>query len=84
MTRPQSELVSIAYNFVSDCTTPQSIFEHAAELEQLGSHGARIPPLRAHQWNSLLWLLIVSGRLTERDGVLVAPVANDDKQMMLF
>jgi len=46
MTRPQSELVNIAYKFVSDCTTPQSIFEHAAELEQLGSHGARIPPLR--------------------------------------
>jgi len=83
MTRPHSELIEIAFQFVADCT-PQGVLEHAAELECLGKHGAKIPPMRAHQWNSILWLLIVSGRLTERDGVLVAPVANDDKQMMLF
>ena len=84
MTRPQSELIEIAYDFVADCRIPQSVFEHAAELEQLGSHGAKIPQQRAHLWKAILDGLVTDGRLIERNGVLVAPVKDDDKQMMLF
>ena len=84
MTRPHSELIEIAFTFVSDCTTPQSVFEHAAELEQLGNHGAKIPPLRAHVWKAILDGLVTERRLVERDGVLVAPASHDERQMMLF
>jgi len=85
MTRSQSELIAIALSFVTDCRCPQSVFEHAAELEKLGMHGAAIPHMRAHKWKAIIDSLITSGKLIERDGCVVA-AGDEDKleQLPLF
>ena len=76
--RSETELSQIALDFVSDCTAPQSVFEYAAELEQLGAHGAKIPAMRAHKWKAVLDNLITEGKLHEVNGLLLAVV--DSKQ----
>ncbi len=85
MTRSQIELETIAYNFIVDCRVPQSVFEFAAELENLGAHGAAVPRLRANKWKSIIDSLITSGELTERNGCVVASVdSNKLEQQQLF
>jgi hypothetical protein len=84
--RTETELSQIALDFVSDCTTPQSVFEYAAELEQLGSHGAKIPAVRANKWKSVIEQLITEGKLHEVNGLLVAVVESKQEfeQLPLF
>jgi hypothetical protein len=85
MTRKQAELVTIAYDFIADCTCPQSVFEFAAELEQLGAHGAKIPKQRAQYWKAIIDGLITDGKLVERDGcVFVVADKNTFEQRLLF
>jgi len=84
--RTDAELSQIALDFVTDCTAPQSVFEYAAELEQLGAHGAKIPAIRAHKWKSVLDSLITEGKLHEVNGLLVAVVESKQEfeQLPLF
>lgn len=82
--RTQTELTQIALSFVTDCRAPQSVFEFAAELEQLGAHGAAIPPMRAHQWKVIIDRLVTDGKLIDMNGCVVAPVVDGLKQMTLF
>lgn len=84
--RTDAELSQIALDFVSDCTTPQSIFEYAAELEKLGSHGAKIPAMRAQKWKLVIDALIASRKLHEVNGVLLAAIESKQefRQMDLF
>ena len=84
--RTDAELSQIALDFVSDCTTPQSAFEYAAELEQLGSHGAKIPAMRANKWKAVLDELVAIGKLHEANGSLVASIEskNEFEQLPLF
>lgn len=84
--RTEIELSQIALDFVTDSTTPQSVFEYAAELEQLGAHGARIPKVRANEWMKIVSALVGGGKLREENGVVltVVEVANDFEQMRLF
>ena len=83
--RPNEEQSEVALSFVTDCRVPQSVFEHAAELEKLGAHGARVPPMRAHQWKAIIDGLMTDGKLTEVNECVVAPVAEDGpKQLTLF
>lgn len=84
--RTDLELSQIALDFVTDCTTPQSVFEYAAELEQLGAHGAKIPALRANKWKNVIDALITNGKLHEVNGLLVAVVGSKQEleQLPLF
>jgi len=84
--RTETELSQIALDFVTDCTSPQSVFEYAAELEQLGSHGAKIPLVRANKWKSVIEQLITEGKLQDVNGLLVAVVGSKDEfqQLPLF
>ena len=84
--RTDAELSQIALDFVSDCRTLQSVFEYAAELEQLGSHGAKIPAVRANKWKSVIDVLIAEGKLHEVNGLLVAVVESKQEfeQLPLF
>jgi len=84
--RSDAELLQIALDFVCDCTSPQSVFEYAAELEQLGSHGAKIPDVRAHKWKAVIDALITNGKLHEVNGLLVAVVGSkhEFEQLPLF
>lgn len=84
--RSDPELSQIALDFVCDCTTPQSVFEYAAELEQLGSHGAKIPAVRANKWKAVIDALITNGKLHEVNGLLVAVVGSKQEfeQLPLF
>ena len=84
--RTEAELSKIALDFVTDCTTPQSVFEYAAELEQLGSHGAKIPSVRAHKWKTVIDALMADGKLHEVNGLLVAAVESKQEfeQLPLF
>jgi hypothetical protein len=85
MTRKRDELVDIAYDFIADCTCPQSVFEFAAELEQLGAHGAKIPKQRAQTWMKIINGLIDDAKLVERDGcVFVVADKNTFEQRLLF
>lgn len=76
--RTEIELSQIALDFVSDCTTPQSVFEYAAELEKLGAHGAKVPAVRAQKWKTVIDALMTGGKLHEVNGVVLAVV--DSKQ----
>ena len=84
--RSDTELSQIALDFVCDCTAPQSVFEYAAELEQLGSHGAKIPAVRANKWKAVIDALITNGKLHEVNGLLVAVVGSKQEfeQLPLF
>lgn len=87
MTRSPEELSTIALSFVTDCRHPQTCFEHAAELESLGLHGAKIPSVRAHQWKAIIDGLVTDGKLIEVEGcVVAAPEVSDAEftQGMLF
>ena len=84
--RTETELSQIALDFVTDCTTPQSVFEYAAELEKLGSHGAKIPAVRAHKWKAVIDALMTDGKLHEVNGLLVAVIESTQgfEQLPLF
>lgn len=84
--RSDKELSDLALSFVTECTTPQSVFEYAAELEQLGAYGAKIPQMRAHKWKAVIDALITDGKLHEVNGFVLAVVGSKDEfqQLPLF
>lgn len=84
--RSDRELTELALSFVTDSTTPQSVFEYSAELEQLGAHGAKIPAQRANKWKAIIDRLITDGKLHEVNGLLVAVVdsKHEYEQLPLF
>lgn len=82
--RTDKELKEVALVFISDSSTPQSVFEYAAELETLGAHGAKIPKLRANQWKSVIEELIDERKLDEVNSCVVVPFFNDVRQLDLF
>ena len=82
--RSENELIEIALAFVTECNCPQSVFEFAAELEQLGSCGASILAMRANKWKAIIDRLVTDGKLTERDWCVVAIADTSFKQLALF
>lgn len=84
--RTETELSQIALDFVTDCTTPQSVFEYAAELEKLGAHGAKIPAVRSNKWKAVIDALMAEGKLHEVNGVVLAVVdsKHEFEQLPLF
>ena len=84
--RTDKELTDLALSFITDCTTSQSVFEYAAELEQLGAHGAKIPAMRANKWKAVIDALITAGKLHEVNGCVLAVVGSKDEfeQLPLF
>ena len=84
--RTDAELLKIALEFVTDCTVLQSVFEYAAELEQLGAHGAKIPAMRANKWKAVIEELVTVGKLVEIDGSVVSSLEcrNSFRQLDLF
>lgn len=84
--RSEKELSDTALSFITDCTTPQSVFEYAAELERLGMHGAKIPAMRAHLWKAVIDNLVTDRKLHEVNGCVLAVVGSKDEfeQLPLF
>lgn len=84
--RSDKELSELALSFITECTTPQSVFEYAAELEKLGMHGAKIPALRANKWKAVIDALITDGKLHDVNGCVLAVVGSKDEfeQLPLF
>jgi hypothetical protein len=85
MTR-QSEHYQTALDFVKASRYPQSIFEFAADLENVGMRGGKIPVARAHVWKAVIDQLVTEGKLRQTpDGVCA--VDGDEgkaKQLSLF
>ena len=85
MTR-ESEHAQTALDFIKRARYPQSIFEFAADLENVGMRGGRIPVAKANVWKSVIDQLVKEGKLRQTpEGV--CPVDEDEgkaKQLSLF
>jgi hypothetical protein len=81
----ESEYSKVALDFVRAARYPQSVFEFAADLENVGMHGGRVPAARAHVWKAVIDQLVTEGKLVESDrGVHGSTELDKPKQMELF
>ncbi len=81
----QSEYPQVAINFIKAADQPQSVFEFAADLENVGMHGGRVPAARAHIWKAVIDQLVTEGKLVVSDrGVHGSTELDKPKQMELF
>ena len=81
----QSEYPQVALDFVKAARYPQSVFEFAADLENVGMHGGRVPAARAHIWKAVIDQLVTEGKLVVSDrGVHGSTELDKPKQMELF
>jgi len=84
MTR-QSEYPQVALDFVKAARYTQSVYEFAADLENVGMHGGRVPAARAHVWKAVIDQLVTEGKLVVSDRGVHGTVEFDKvKQMELF
>jgi hypothetical protein len=72
--------------YISDSTVPMSMWEYAAELENIGKTGAQVPQATAQNWKREIEQAIAKGLLIEdRDGNVKAPALDaGPKQLTLF
>jgi hypothetical protein len=81
----QSEYPQVALGFIKAANQPQSVYEFAADLENVGMHGGRVPAARAHIWKAVIDQLVTEGKLVESDrGVHGSTELDKPKQMELF
>jgi hypothetical protein len=81
----QSEYSQVALNFIKAANYPQSVFEFAADLENVGMHGGRVPAARANVWKAVIDQLVTEGKLVVSDrGVHGLAELDKPKQMELF
>jgi hypothetical protein len=81
----ESEYSKVALDFVRAARYPQSVFEFAADLENVGMHGGRVPAARAHIWKAVIDQLVTEGKLVVSDrGVHGSTELDKPKQMELF
>lgn len=73
-------------SYISDSTTPMSIWEYAAELENIGKTGAQVPKSTAQNWKREIEQAIAKGLLVEdANGNVRAPALDAKvKQLDLF
>ena len=73
-------------SYISDSTTPLSLWEYAAELENNGQRGAAIPKATAQHWKRQIEQAIEKGSLVEHsDGTVRACMPDaGPKQLTLF
>lgn len=73
-------------SYISESTTPMSIWEYAGELERNGGSGAAVPKATAQHWKREIEKAIADGLLVEgTDGNIRAPALDaGPKQMTLF
>ena len=72
--------------YIADSTTPISIWEYAAELENNGKRGAEVPKASAQHWKREIENAISKGLLVEdQEGNVKAPALDvGPKQLSLF
>lgn len=71
--------------FVGACRCPQSIFEFAAELANLGQHGSDVPRANAQHWKRVIEDAVKDGVLIEDGSGIRVPIEEaTPKQLTLF
>ena len=72
--------------YIADSSTPMSIWEYAAELENNGKTGAQVPQATAQNWKREIENAIAKGLLVEdSQGNVRAPALDvGPKQLSLF
>lgn len=72
--------------YIADSSTPMSIWEYAAELENNGKLGAEVPKASAQHWKREIESAIAKGLLVEdSEGNVRAPALDaGPKQLTLF